>query len=309
VVERLPELSLSRQEGYGSYLDFGLRSELGYYRETKEDLSLTRSGGRGKLGGNLRIAHSPVDLLDLSLRGQGWINSYYDVEAEEFTARGWAMLEPELKLEEQGTFTAGFTHRRKTGKSPFDFDAVEELDRLSFNYSSKAGNIGQSLGFHYDFTPDDGFSEAKYSVNFTRNPVNQKFKVNYDISNASLSSITTDSGLELDKFEINLSSGYDFDAGEVSETTLGLNYPFGKNEVEIRIKSRPFENWLKEVSGNLNLKFLETWSLDLKGEYDVRAGNISSLSYSLHNTLQNCLKVGITGDLTGLWFDVELAGL
>ena len=309
VVERLPELSLSWQEGYENFLDFGLRSELGYYRETKEDWSLTRSGGKGKLGGNLRLTHSPVDLLNLSVTGQGWINPYYDVEAEEVTTRGWASLEPELTLEGPGTFTVGFTHRVKAGKSLFDFDAVEELDRLGLNYSSKSGSISQSLGFHYDFTPDDGFSEVKYSLNLTRDPVNQKFTVNYDISRASLSSITTDTGFELDKLEINLSSGYDFDAGEVSETALGFNYSVRKSKVGVRIKSSPFENWLKEVSGNLDLKFLKTWSLGLKGEYDVRAGKISSLSYSLHNTLQNCLKVGITGDLTGLWFDVELAGL
>ncbi|MCF7890004.1 hypothetical protein K9M78_02175 [Candidatus Bipolaricaulota bacterium] len=305
-IERLPEISLSRERSLQDFpLSYGLRTRLGYYREIKRDWSRVRSGGRGEIGGNFRVKAPAMGPFNPSLKGEGWLNPYYLGRGEEVTARAWTNLEPELKIEGPGTLNLQFVHREGFGESPFEFDSIKSQDRLSLKYSS-TGDINQSLSFHYDFVPADGFSNAKYSIGFSRYSLDQKFTVSYDILEASLSSIKTESTYSRGKIKLNLSSGYDVDGGSISGTTFGLKFSSEGTSGGIKLKSTPFETWLKKVSGELQLEFLDTWSLSLTGEYDVQAGNLSSLSYSLHNTLQNCLKVGITGSKSGFWFDVEL---
>ncbi|MFW6071741.1 MAG: hypothetical protein ACOC86_05085 [Candidatus Bipolaricaulota bacterium] len=308
-IERLPEITLSRSESLEGFpLSYGLRTSIGYYRENKAGWSAVRSGGRGMTGGDFRFEAPRAGPLNFSLAGEGWVNPYLVEPEDGITARAWANLEPELKIEGPGRLNLRFVHRERYGESPFDFDAVERRDRLSLNYGSSQGIFDQSLSFHYDFVPDDGFSEAKYSIGFQRYSLDQKFTVNYDISGASLSSIKTNSTYSRGKIELNLSSGYDFDGRSISETTVGLKFSSEETAGSIQLKSDPLETWLKKVSGELDLEFFDTWSLGLKGEYDVQSGKLSSLSYSLHKALQNCLKVGITGSKSGFWFDVELVG-
>ena len=307
VIERMPEFSASWENQISDFpLKYGLRSSLGYYREHKDVWDSARSGAKGNLGADFRLTTSPFEPLDLSLTGEVRANPYYEMDNGGLTNRTWWSAEPALKIDGPGTFEVRFTHQNRAGKSLFDFDSVERLDRLSFDYGSSQSGIDQSLRFHYDFTPDEGFSEVQYEVSLERASIEQKFGLNYDISTASLSSFTSDSTYSGKLFELSLSSGYDFGGGSISETTLGFQTSSEKNNLDIELTGNPFQKWLKEVSGELNLELFENWSLSLKGKYDIQSGSLTSLSYSLYNTLQNCLKVGITGTESGFWFDVEL---
>ncbi|MBS3765220.1 hypothetical protein KGY71_01740 [Candidatus Bipolaricaulota bacterium] len=306
-IERLPEFSLSREEALENLpLKYGLRTSIGYYRENKGDWSTVRSGGRGEIGGDFRVNAPQIGPFDLSLKGEGRVNPYYMESGEEISTRAWANLEPGLKIEGPGTLDLRFVHQEGFGETPFEFDAVERRDRFTLNYESSQGIFDQSLSFHYDFVPYDGFSNAKYRISFRKDSLDQKFTVNYEISEASLSSIKTESTYSIEEFEFNLSSGYNFNEDSISETTLGLKFSSERTTGGIQLKSDPLETWLKKVSGELDLEFFNSWSLSLEGEYDVQEGKLSSLSYSLHKALQNCLKVGITGSKSGFWFDVEL---
>ena len=308
VIEKLPEIALSLSDTFrGDKLKLGAESSFGYYREAEPDRR-ERQGVRGELGGDFLVSSAPLDQLTLSLEGEGRVNPYLTTSIDKVTTRSWGRVEPELEFRGSGTLKTRFTHQFMAGRSPFRFDAIESMDRLNFNYTSNQGVISQDLSFHYDYVPADGFSKIKYEINFGQNSLQQKLGMNYDVSSASISSLTAGSVYSREKFGLNLTTGYNLETNSISETKFGINFSAKKNKAEVQLMSDPFGNWVKEISGELDLEFLETWSLGLKGEFDVQAGNISSLSYSLHNTLQNCLKVGITGDLTGLWFDVELAG-
>ncbi|MFB6290199.1 MAG: hypothetical protein ABEJ25_00505, partial [Candidatus Bipolaricaulia bacterium] len=306
-IESIPEISLSRKgSGKNFPLNYELRTDLGYYREKKDEWEAARSGARGKLGGKVLMGTSPLDFLSLDLKGKGWVNPYYTGAGQSLETRVWGSVEPSLGVKGPGTLKLRFIHRDRFGKSPFDFDAVKRLDRLAVSYGGSEGGINQSLSFHYDFVPEDGFSKAKYGIGFSRNSLTQKFNLSYDISTTSLSSVKTDSTYSRKNYAVNFSSGYNFDSSSIAETKFGLKVSSGKNTAEIRVKSDPFETWVKEVSGKLSLEFPEDWSFSLEGEYDLQAGKLSDLSYSLYNELQNCLKVGITGGKSGFWFDVEL---
>ncbi len=309
IIKKLPEISLSREKSLELLsLSYGLRTSLGYYREDKTDWSAVRSGGRGKIGGNLNIEPPSLGSLTFSFEGEGWGNPYYLEQGEGVTTRAWMNLEPELAVEGPGTLSLQFIHRDVFGESPFDFDRVERRDQFNFDYESSLENINQNLSFHYDFVPDDGFSNARYEVGFSRKSLDQKFTVNYDISGTTLSSIKTNSTYSRGKFELNLSSGYNFAGSSITQSMFGLEFSSESAVAGIRLKSIPFETWLEKVSGKLELEFLDSWSLSLKGKYDIQAGKLDLLSYTLHHTIQNCLTVGITGTKSEFWFDMELVG-
>jgi len=309
VIERVPEISLSLKPSVGGFPgSYELFASAGYYREIMEDWSRIRSGPRGKIGGELSVSSSSLNSLDLYINGEVWANPYLTGSEGEYSTRVWWNAEPGLKIGGAGTLEVSFTHRNRLGESPFEFDEVEKLDRLNLSYKSSQPGIAQELKLHYDFEPQEGFSDIEYVIDFQSDLLDQQFGLKYDVEAASISSISSETALSGTNLQLNLATGYDFAAESVSETNLGFQFSEGENSLVIELTGDPFDNWLREVSGELNLNLLEDWSIGLKGEYNVTTGDISNLSYSVYNTLQDCLKVGITGDISGVWFDVEIAG-
>ncbi|MEF8799162.1 MAG: hypothetical protein V5A79_07085 [Candidatus Bipolaricaulota bacterium] len=307
-IERYPELSLSWEDPLELPAKTGLNSSLGYYRENKTNWSRSRSGARGAFGGELSLHHSLLNNFTLILDGKASLNQYYETEPGNFLTRAWGKVEPGVRIEGPGIVEVRFNHQVRTGRSPFTFDRIERMDRLTFDFKSSRPGISQTLGFYYDFVPDDGFSDISYTVNFSRYSLDQTVTLDYDTSAGFLKSVAGKSVFSPGPFEVGFSTGYDFSDESISETTFSLGFARGKNQLGFKVLTEPPDRWLKEVSTEINLTAFDNWSFSLNGKYDFQKGKVSGLSYSIHNTLQNCVKLGFRGDKSGVWFDVELVG-
>jgi len=307
-IERYPELSLSWEDPLKLPAKIGLNSSLGYYRENKTNWSRSRSGARGAFGGEFSLDHSLRNNFTLILDGKASLDQYYETEPGNFLTRAWGKVEPGVRIEGPGVMEVRFNHQVRTGRSPFTFDRIERMDRLTFDFKSSRPRISQTLGFYYDFVPDDGFSDISYTVNFSRYSLDQTIALDYGVSACFLKSISLKTTYAPGLFEVGISTGYDFSDESISETTFSLGFAGKKNQLGFKVLTEPPDRWLKEVSTEIYLTAFNNWSFSLNGKYDFQEGKVSSLSYSIHNTLQNCLKLGFRGDKSGVWFDVELVG-
>ncbi|MBS3793083.1 hypothetical protein KGY77_10635 [Candidatus Bipolaricaulota bacterium] len=309
VIERYPEISFTWQDPV-SWVTFRteLNSGLGYFRENKSHWSQIRSAWRGELGGKFSEGFTLTDQFSLTLNGEGKVNQYFEREADDSSTRVWGNLRPGLRVKGPGILSVSFNHQVKVGQSPFNFDSVERLDRVAFDFQSHQGGINQSLNFHYDFVPDDGFSDIKYTLDFSWFSVDQTIGLTYDAAAGFLESVRGKSSYSWNSFRTSLSTGYNFADESISETTLSLGFAGAENQLEFKVVSEPPDRWLKEVSTEIDLTAFDNWSFSLNGKYDFQKGKVSGLSYSIHNTLQNCVKLGFRGDKSGVWFDVELVG-
>ena len=310
VLERLPELSLSGGNRFEKLdLRTGINSELGYYRENKSDWSSgRRTGFATDLGGSIIAERTPEKFLTLSLRGQGRLNQYYVPEGSDLTTRLWEEVKPGLKLTGPATFRAEFIHRRKTETSPFFFDRVEELDRLRFDLRADQGGFNHSLDFYFDFTPESEFSDLTYKLGYGDERLEGEFTLKQDIAAGSPEKVEADISYHPDNLALDLSTGYDFSSGSVSKTNFGILFQDRRADLHFGLEGTPFRNWLEKLTLETNFRVFENWEIELSGSYELGSGSISDLSYSIKNTLQDCLRVGITGDLTGIGFGVELPG-
>ncbi len=308
-VERLPELDFSwtiSPEGIPGEYEVG--SNLGYYREKLSTWSEARYAGRATFTGNFSVDSSPIRGLRVSLSGEGETGYYLAADGENSRPRAWEEVVPSLELTGPATLRTEFVHRGKVGSSPFYFDHVDRLNRLKLDLSSSQGEVTQTLDFYYDFLPDPGPSDITYKVNFDLEKLDQTLSFAYDPALGWPESLGTESIYSTKDLGVKLSTGYDFSDLSMSESSLGLRLGSGVNDFTITLKGTPLDTWLEVVSGELKLKLFETWSINIAGEYDLSSDSLTGLSYSVHNTLQNCLKVGISGNESGVWFDVELAG-
>lgn len=279
-VEKLSELSWN----WSSSLDvmrgeYNLEPRFGYYREHKSNRSSWLSGTKGGMDGMLSLSTALSDQVSLLFDGEAGVDHYLNLANEQTDLRGWIRLTPGIEISISGSIKAQFIHRAKVGSSPFSFDEIEELDRLKFQLQKREGPINHQLDFHYDFLPANGLSLIEYGL--TISP---------------------------DNLEINLSTGYDFPHKTFTTTSLGLEFELATAQFGVELTGTPLESWLEEVSAETNLELFENWSIGLSGKYDIQSQSLSSLSYSIYHTVQDCLKIGITGDTAGFWFDVQLVG-
>ncbi|MFW6190675.1 MAG: hypothetical protein ACOC49_03415 [Candidatus Bipolaricaulota bacterium] len=309
VVERLPELSINWGEPLG-LLPFKneLRADLGYYRERLRGDSNGLSAGRAGFDWSFSTEISPIEGFSIPLSGKGRIDQYFNPVSGDFETRGRESLAPGLRLEGPGTLELTFDHTAKTGKSPFEFDSVNSRNKLNFDYSGSQYGIEQNLSLQYFFPPGDGFSDLKYEAGFGRGGLDQDLALEYSLPERELKSIGTTTFYSLNDFVLELSTGYDFTTETIAKSGLGFGFHRGENDLEFQLTGKPFQTWLKDFSADIDLEIFDGWSLGLSGKYDLVDGNLSELSYSAYNTIQNCLKVGISGDDTGLWFDVQVVG-
>ncbi|MCF7876411.1 hypothetical protein K9M06_05080 [Candidatus Bipolaricaulota bacterium] len=309
VIERTPEFSFTWEDPIkSSPAEHEFYTSYGFYRENQSNWSNYRTGARGNLGGDFSLDRTLLEPLSLFLRGRAGVSQYFQPNSGNFTTRARMGLQPGIRLTGPGKLTAKFIHRGEIGSSPFRFDRVEALDRLSLGLSSSQKEIDQSLDFHYDFHPDPGFSDLTYELNYGGNNLGQTFRLKHDLTAWSPKSIETETSYTWDLFSAGFSTEYDFSSGSFSKTKLGLRYEEKTNEVGLELKGTPPRDWLEKISLETDLKILEDWSITFSGGYDVSTHSITDLSYSIRNNLQNCLEVGISGDLSGIRFGVGLAG-
>jgi len=309
VIEDLPQLSLEWTiTGDNFPVEMTVNPKVGYYRENKSNWSKDRNGGKGNLNGIFSMNVSPLDSLNFSFTGSGELNGYYQPDEEKLTTRAWVRARPGIRISGPATFTTRFTHQSVEGESIFDFDTRDDLDRLSLDLRSGTETIDHRLNFHYDFIPDDGFSLVNYSINFGTGDFDQDISLGYDIERARLETVTSSTFYASGGLGLNLSTGYDFTTESASEMTAGIQFTGANNRLSLEITGTPFENWAEKVSASTEFNFLDDWTLRLSGTYDIDGSNFSGLSYSLFTEVQNCLDVGISGDQSGVWFDVKLAG-
>jgi len=279
-IEKLSELSWNWSSSLNLLSgEYNLEPRLGYYREHKSNWSSWLSGTKGGIGGALSLNTPLSDHTSLVLNGEGGTNHYFTFAEEKANLRGWLSLTPGIEITRSGKLKAQFIHRTKLGSSPFYFDEVDKLDRLKFQLQTREGPINHQLDFHYDFLTDDGLSPIKYGL--TISP---------------------------DNLEIHFSSGYDFPDNTFTSTALGFQLKATNAQLGVELAGTPIETWLEKVSADINLQLFENWSIGLSGEYDIQSQNLSRLSSSLYHTVQDCLRIGVTGDRAGFWFDVELVG-
>ncbi len=309
VIERTPEFSFTWEDPVkSSPVEHEFYTSYGFYRENRSNWSNFRTGARGNLGGNFSLDRTLFELLSLSFRGKAGVSQYFQPASGDFTTRARIGLQPGIKLTGPGKLTAKFIHRGKIGSSPFRFDRVEALDRLSLELSSSQKEISQNLNFHYDFHPDPGFSDLIYELNYGGNNLDQTFRLKHDLTAGSPKSIETETSYTWDLFSADFSTEYDFSSGSLSKTKLGFRYGGKTNEAGIELKGTPPRDWLETISLEADLKIFEDWSITFSGDYDIKGKGITDLSYSLRKDLQNCLEVGISGDLSGIRFGVGLTG-
>jgi hypothetical protein len=280
----------------------------GYYREKETSWPGDRTGARLYLKADFSIGGSPLNWLDLSLTGAGRFDGYSFGGVNGLKTRTALGLTPKLELKGPGNLEIRFDHRTKLGNSPFVFDSLKSVDKLSLVYDGSWRGFYNRLGFHYDFVPPDGFSNLNYELEFQRGIVDQEFGLEYDLSSAALEALTASTLLSREFGSLEVSTGYDFKTGSITETELGVEFTGARNEFNLRLTGNPSETILEEISGGVDLTVFENWSVNLKGKYDFGDDEVSKLSYSVYNTLQNCLKVGVSGGLGGVWLNAELAG-
>ncbi|MBS3765952.1 hypothetical protein KGY71_05465 [Candidatus Bipolaricaulota bacterium] len=307
-IEKYPELSLNWEEPLELPAKIELNSSLGYYRENKTSWSQIRSGARGALGGKFSLARSLRSNFTLILDGKASLDQYYETEPGNFLTRAWGKVEPGVRIEGPGVMEVRFNHQARMGRSPFAFDRIERMDRLTFDFKSSRPGINQTLGFYYDFVPDDGFSDISYTVNLSRYSLDQTIALDYGVSAGFLKSISSKTTYAPGSFEVGISTGYDFSDESISETILNLGFAGEENQLGFKVVTEPPDRLLKEISTEMDLTAFDNWTFSLTGKYDFQKGEVSSLSYSIHHTLQDCLKLGLRGNKSGIWFDVELVG-
>jgi len=217
-------------------------------------------------------------------------------------------LTPKLELKGPGKLTIKFEHRSGLGSSPFVFDRMEDRDRLSFSYRGSSNNLRGELNFHYDFLPPDGISNLNYEMAFDIGPIDQEIGFKYDLSSGLAKEITTNTVLSHQYGRLELETGYDFSSRTINESELTLELAREDNSGSLRLTGLGAGNWVKKLSIDLKVTALAAWTFQLGGKYDFQNGQLSELSYSINKTLQNCLRIGISGTLNGLWLNAELAG-
>lgn len=309
-VERLPEVRYGWKNSTQSLpLNYSLGGSLGYFRENKTTWSGVRTAARGLLSGGFSMESSPLDFISLYMTGKGEADYYYDFSDKSSGPRFWERLQPRITLNGNESLTVELTHQAKIGTSPFAFDGIDLRNRLSLDLTSSRQDIDQSLGFYYDFYPHPGFSDLNYKATFNSKHLDQSFEFTYEIESQVPELLTWKSTYSKNNLWINLSTGYSFENAAIAKSQLILGLNFAGNEFELGLEGKPHEVWLEKISAGVDLEFLETWSLDIEGKYDLTSGSFTSLSYTASNKIQDCLNVGISGDETGVWFDVQLAGI
>lgn len=308
-ITRLPEIGYEKEDvlpdlpGQNNF-----SGKFGYYRERETSWLDDRSATRVDLRGNFSIDGSPLKWLDLSLSSSGRFDGYFFGEVNGLKTRTALDLTPKLELKGPGDLEIRFDHRAKLGNSPFIFDSINGFGKLSFTYEENWRGLYNRLDFHYDFVPSNGFSNLNYELEFQKGILAQEFGLAYDLNKAALEVLTASTGLSRDFGSLEVSTGYDFKTGSITETELGVEFTGARNGFNLQLVGNPPETLLEEISGGIDVTVLENWSISLTGEYDFQDDEISKLSYSVYNTLQNCLKVGVSGGLGGLWFNAELTG-
>ncbi len=309
VLKKLPEVSYGL-EGLGGK-DFPgtkLGGKLGYYDEYEPNWDERRTGFRGNLLGNFLFESNPLECLELSLNGLGRIDGYVtENNLDTGTRLGYELI-PAVELRGPGSLTIKFEHIAGLGSSPFVFDRIEDRDRLSFSYRGSKNGLTGKLNFHYDFLPPDGISNLKYEIGFARGPLNQEVGFEYDLSRGLPEEITTSTVLSRPYGSLELKSGYDFSSREIAESRLELDLAGGNNSGSLALTGLQPGNWLKKLAMQVNVRAPGAWTFQLEGKYDFQNGQLSGLSYSINRTLQDCLRVGVSGTLEGVWFNAELAG-
>jgi len=308
-ITRLPEIAYEKSGVFSNLPgQQNISGKLGYYREDKTSWLNDRTGARLDLRANFSIGASPLEWLDLSLNSSGRFDGYLFGEVNGLKTRTTLGLTPTLELKGPGNLEVRYDHRAKLGNSPFIFDSLKSFSKLSFTYAGNWRGLSNRLDFHYDFVPADGFSNLNYELEFQRGLLDQEFGLEYDLSSAALEAVTASTLLSREFGSLDVSSGYDFKTGSITETELGVEFTGARNGFYFRLTGNPPETLLEEISGGADITVFENWSVSLMGEYDFQDDEFSQLSYSVYNTLQNCLKVGVSGGLGGLWLNAELAG-
>ncbi len=306
---RLPEIAYERKEVFpGLPGQHYFSGKFGYYREKETSWSNDRTGVRLDFKTDFSIGASPLNWLDLSLNSSGRFDGYLFGEVNGLKTRTTLGLTPTLELKGPGNLEVRYDHRAKLGNSPFIFDSLNSFGKLSFTYDGSWKGFYNRLGFHYDFVPSDGFSNLNYELEFQRGVLDQEFGLEYDLSSAALEAVTASTLLSREFGSLEVSSGYNFKTGSITETELGVEFTGARNGFNLRLTGNPPETLLEEISGGVDLTVFEDWSVSLTGKYDFQDDEVSKLSYSVYNTLQNCLKVGVSGGLGGVWLNAELAG-
>ena len=309
VLKKLPEVSYFLENLTGKHLPetrFG--GKLGYYDEYKPNWVEQRTGFRGKLLGDFSLGSTPLDWLELSLTGLGRIDGYFTENNPGTRTRLGFEFTPRLELKGPGNLTIKFEHRSGLGSSPFVFDRIEDRDRLSFSYRGASNNLNGELNFHYDFLPPDGISNLNYEMAFDIGPIDQEIGFKYDLSSGLAEEITTNTVLSHQYGRLELESGYDFSSRTINESELTLELARKDSSGSLKLTGPGTGNWVKELSTNLKVTALAAWTFQLGGKYDFQNNRLSEFSYSINKTLQNCLRIGISGTLDGLWFNTELTG-
>ncbi len=302
VLERLPELSLSRGGAIASTpLRYGGSASWGRYREQRGESGPFVQTDRVDLSGRLGL--DAFELAGPQLRANADGNARLSRYGEGMQ-RTSAQFQSGLTWSPVDGLSAstGYLYRAVRGRSPFAFDELELADRWNGQLRFAAAGFNGNLST--GFSPTNGRFEPV--------ALQLSARLGEHALNARLSTVAH--GLELDALTVqevwtpdwgrlSLQGGYQVKAGRFDDLIAKVELANW-----VRLGARVDLNRPALLRTNLEGSWhLGRWELDLRGEYDWRAGRVTAMQAGLVRHLcDDCWQVGLYSSGTRIWLQVQI---